>query len=80
MNWKMTHSLEQLGGLLRAHFEVQILHVRRKSNRLVDLMANYGATKKQELQQKKWEDTMEGALRRECQKIMEQDQLRPECG
>ena len=70
-NWKMIHSLEQLRVLLRVHSEVQIHHVRGKANRLADLMANYGASKKQELQQKRWEDPIEGALRRECQKFME---------
>ena len=45
-NWKMTDSLEQLRGLLRVHAKVEIHHVRRKENRLDDLMENYGASKK----------------------------------
>ena len=61
-NWKMTHSLEQLRGLLSMHYEVQIHHVRRKEDKLADLMANYGASKKQELQRKIWEDPIEDAL------------------
>ena len=32
-NWKMDHSLDQLRGLLMAHSEVQIHHVKRKANR-----------------------------------------------
>ena len=42
-NWKMTHSLEKLRMLLWRHSEVQIHHVRRKANKLDDLVANYGA-------------------------------------
>ena len=45
-NWKMTHSLELLRILLQRHFEVQIHHVRRKDNKLVDLVANYRAKQK----------------------------------
>ena len=45
-NWKMTHRLELLRTLLRRHSEVQIHRVRRKSHKLADLVANYGAKKK----------------------------------
>ena len=47
-NWKMAHSLEQFRGLLRAHSEVQIHHVKRKANILVDLLVNYRVHKRQE--------------------------------
>lgn len=39
-NWKMAHSLDQLRGLQRDHSKVQIHHVKRKANRLADLLAN----------------------------------------
>lgn len=58
-NWKMTHSLKQLVILLRRHLEVQCHHVRRKENKLVDLLANYGAREKQEYKQKLWADSIE---------------------
>lgn len=45
-NWKMAHSLDQLRVLLWAHSEVQIHHVKRKYNRLVDLLGNYGVSKR----------------------------------
>ena len=45
-NWKMSHSLDLLRGLLRDHSEVQIHHVKRKANRLADLLANYGVSKR----------------------------------
>ena len=49
-NWKMAHSLDQLRGLLQAHSEVQIHHVKRKANRLADLLANYGVSQRHEFQ------------------------------
>lgn len=67
-NWKMAHTIDQLRGLVRAHFEVQIHHVKRKENKLTDLLANYGIRKKHELQQKRWEDPIEGFLQRDYQR------------
>ena len=49
-NWKMAHSLDLLRGFLRAHSEVKIHHVKRKANKLADLLVNYGVYKKQEFQ------------------------------
>ena len=65
-NWKMMHSLDQLRGLLQAHSEVQIHHVKRKSNKLANLLANYGVSKRQEFQEIRWEDQVEVSLRRDC--------------
>ena len=61
-NWKMAHSLDQLRGLLWAHSEVQIHHVKRKANKLANLVVNYGVSKRQEFQQKRWEDQLEVSL------------------
>ena len=61
-NWKMAHSLDQLRDLLWAHFEVQIHHVKRKANKLANLVVNYGVSKRQEFQQKRWEDQLEVSL------------------
>ena len=61
-NLKMTHSLELLRTLLQRHSKVQIHHVRRKANKLVDLVANYSPKKKQELQQKHWEEHIDEAF------------------
>ena len=41
-NWKVDHTLEQVRGLLRVHSEVQVHHVKRRENKLVDLLENYG--------------------------------------
>ena len=62
-NWKMGHSLDQLRGLLP---EVQIHHVKRKANRLADLLANYGVSKRQEFQQMRWEDQVKVSLQLDC--------------
>lgn len=40
-NWKMDHTLEHVGDLLRVHSEAQIHHIKRKANKLVDLLENY---------------------------------------
>ena len=45
-NWKMDHSLDLLRGLLLAQSEVQIHHVKRKANRLLDLLENYGVSQR----------------------------------
>ena len=50
-NWKMVHTLEQVRGLLRMHSEVQIHHVKRKENKLLDVLENYGVRQKREFQQ-----------------------------
>lgn len=63
-NWKIAHTLEQVRGLLRTHLEVQIHHVKRKEDKLPDLLANYGVRQKKEFQQQRWEDPMEESLRR----------------
>ena len=47
-NWKMAHNLDQLRERLWAHSKVQIHHVKRKANRLVELLANYGVSERQE--------------------------------
>lgn len=41
-NWRMEHNLEQLRAKLIRHSEVQIHHVKRKANKLADLLANNG--------------------------------------
>ena len=76
----MAHTLEQVRGLLRMHLEVQIHHFKRKANKLADLLANYGVRQKQDFQQQRWEDPLEEFLRKNCHKVMEQDQAKPECG
>jgi len=43
-NWRMAHSLEKLRAMLRNHSEVQTHHIKRKSNRLEDLLVNYGVS------------------------------------
>ena len=78
-NWKMNNSFEMLRNILQGHSEVKIHHVRRKENKLVDLVANYGVTQKQELQQQHWEDHIEDDFRRKCQRILEQDLNTPRC-
>lgn len=78
-NWKKAHTLEQVRGLFRLNSKVQIHHVKRKANKLADLLANYGVRKKQELQEQKWETPMEESLRKKCLQVMEQDQARPRC-
>ena len=70
-NWKMNYSLEVLQNLLRQHSEVQIHHVWREENKLVDLVANYGEKQRQELKQQLWEDQMEEDLTRRCLRILE---------
>ena len=45
-NWKMAHTLEKVRGLLRMHSEVQIHHVKRKENKLANLLANYRVRQK----------------------------------
>lgn len=79
-NWKMNHSLEVLQTLLRRHFEVHIHHVRRKANKLVDLVVNYGDKQKQELQRKHWEDNIDEAFHGQCHRILEKDLTSPRCG
>ena len=79
-NWKMNFSLEEHQTLLRQHSEVQVHHVRRKANKLEDLVANYGAQQRQELKYQKWMDPMEEDFRKQCSKILEQDQKNPGCG
>lgn len=69
--WKMAHSLEQLRALLRAHSKVQNNQVKRKANKLADLLENYGVSQRQELQQKQWGDRIEASVRWDCQRVVE---------
>lgn len=41
-NWQLAYSLEQLRSILIDHLEVHIHHVKRKTNQLVDILANHG--------------------------------------
>ena len=62
-NWWMAHSIEQLRELLRDHSEVHTHHVKRKTNRLANLLANHGVEQQHELQQELWEAQIEESLK-----------------
>ena len=79
-NWRMAHSLEHLRELLCGHSEVHTHHVKRKANRLVNLLANHGVEQQHELQQELWEAQIEESLRQKSKMVVEQDQLSPRCG
>lgn len=70
-NWKMIHTLEQISEIIREHSEVQIHHVRRKANKLADLLANQGIKQKSEWHFQMWDSQMEAALRKQCSQVLE---------
>ena len=55
-NWQMIHNLELLKAKLLNHSEVQIHHVKRKANSLVDLLANHGVEAGWEIIQALWSE------------------------
>lgn len=79
-NWRMANNLEQLRSLLIVHSEVQIHHVKCKTNKLADLLANHGVDSGQEVTYALWQGTVEETLWEKCQIVMEQDYMHPRCG
>lgn len=79
-NWRLAHNLEQLRALLITHSEVRIHHVKRKTNQLVDTIANYGVESGHELTQVLWNEAIDKGLRDRCHSVMEQDRKRLGCG
>ena len=69
----MVHNLEHLRANLISDSKVQIHHVKRKANTLVDLLANHGVESGQEVTFSLWSRTRDAALWEKCRSTQEQD-------
>ena len=65
-NWRMIHNLELLKAKLLNHLEVQIHHIKRKANSLVDLLANHGVEAGHEIIHALWNKNRDDNLWEKC--------------
>ena len=79
-NWRMVHNLEQLRAKLISHSNVQIHHVKHKTNTLADLLENHGVESGQEVTYALWSGMEDVAPWQKCRSVQEQDSRHPGCG